>query len=473
MWLPYLLSDICAITAAYYTTFFVRIHLAAGDTFYTRMRGAIGLSELEFPSPDFHHFYQDSALRIIMLLAVTICGLYAFSDGYAGLRLIRNKLSSFKVTRANLIALLIYFGYFYLTANRYHPRSYFLSCCFFAILYTLVFRQLTDHLLRALRNAGILAYIRTLVLFDRMPGEDLRELLRANGMDPVFSLPMSETDEDLDILALAVSHNADMLIILAPGSGTDDVMPIVRNATSAGLDVKVLSDALQSLPAQARLTVDMFEQSPLVHFSARRERKLTAIATRTMSLLTALLIAVLSAPLLLILVVLIRITSQGSSIFRQRRIGLHGNPFTIYKLRTMRADSEAEREQFDSLNDAGDGLFKMKKDPRITPLGRFMRRFSFDEIPQVRNVFDGDMAIVGPRPLPQTDLSQHTNTWQDYRHSVAPGLTCLWQVSGRSDLDFETMCVLDIYYICNRSVVLDLRIMLRTVGVILFGKGAY
>jgi lipopolysaccharide/colanic/teichoic acid biosynthesis glycosyltransferase len=136
-----------------------------------------------------------------------------------------------------------------------------------------------------------------------------------------------------------------------------------------------------------------------------------------------------------------------------------------------RADEmQAEVEEF---NESGKGLFKMRRDPRVTPIGRFLRRYSLDELPQLLNVIRGEMVVVGPRPLPRRDFEHYYEEWHYARHAGLPGLTCLWQVSGRSELDFHNMCLLDIYYLSNRNWVLDTRILLKTAWAVLFARGAY
>jgi lipopolysaccharide/colanic/teichoic acid biosynthesis glycosyltransferase len=131
------------------------------------------------------------------------------------------------------------------------------------------------------------------------------------------------------------------------------------------------------------------------------------------------------------------------------------------------------RAQVEEFSDTRGPLFKLRNDPRVTPLGRFLRRFSLDELPQFFNVARGEMMVVGPRPLPRQDFEGYYEDWHYSRHSGMPGLTCLWQVSGRSDVDFHNMCILDVYYLRNRNWILDLKIILRTVWVVLFAKGAY
>ena len=170
---------------------------------------------------------------------------------------------------------------------------------------------------------------------------------------------------------------------------------------------------------------------------------------------------------------LVRLTSKGPVLFVQERIGVNREPFNMYKFRTMHDRADELMAQVEEFNESGGGLFKIKHDPRVTPVGRFLRRFSLDELPQLVNVVLGRMVFVGPRPLPRRDFENYYEEWHYSRHGGMPGLTCLWQVSGRSDLDFHKMCILDVYYLRNRSWVVDSKILLRTVWVVLFAKGAY
>jgi lipopolysaccharide/colanic/teichoic acid biosynthesis glycosyltransferase len=178
-------------------------------------------------------------------------------------------------------------------------------------------------------------------------------------------------------------------------------------------------------------------------------------------------------PLMLIIGLLVRITSKGPAIFVQERIGVNRKPFKMYKFRTMHNKAEEILAQIEEFNESPETMFKIKKDPRITPIGRFLRRFSLDELPQLINVIKGDMAIVGPRPLPKRDFENYYEEWHYSRHGGLPGLTCLWQISGRSNIDFHNMCILDVYYLRNHSWIMDLIIILRTAKVVIFGTGAY
>ena len=181
---------------------------------------------------------------------------------------------------------------------------------------------------------------------------------------------------------------------------------------------------------------------------------------------------VILAPLIGVLALIVRLTSRGPVLYRSTRIGRGGQEFTFYKLRSMVKDADLDREQLSHLNEADGPVFKIARDPRITPIGRFMRSTSLDEVPQFWNVLRGDMSLVGPRPPIPEEVAQY-EPWQLRRLDVRPGLTCLWQISGRSRIGFQEWMRLDLEYIRHRSLMLDLKILLRTIPAVLSREGAY
>jgi len=197
-----------------------------------------------------------------------------------------------------------------------------------------------------------------------------------------------------------------------------------------------------------------------------------ALAKRGLDLVVAGLGLVALSPLLGVLALLVKASSRGPVFFRQSRAGLGGEPFTLLKFRSMREDAELRRRELAHLNEMDGPIFKMRHDPRITRLGRFLRRSSLDELPQLVNVVCGHMSLVGPRPLPLDEARRLPAQWQR-RHSVPPGLTGLWQVSGRNELPYEQMMELDLRYVDHRSLWLDLCILLRTVPAIVSSRGAF
>lgn len=201
--------------------------------------------------------------------------------------------------------------------------------------------------------------------------------------------------------------------------------------------------------------------------------RMSYLIKRVFDLLFSLIALILLLPFLLLIALLVRLTSPGPAIFTQIRVGRFGRHFKFYKFRTMYQGASLKKQALQRNNQSADGvIFKMKNDPRITPLGKFLRRTSIDELPQLVNVMMGDMSLVGPRPPLPAEVRQYTiEDWK--RLHVIPGLTCLWQISGRSDIPFSQQVKLDKEYIQSRSTGKDLWILLKTIPAILFGKGAY
>jgi exopolysaccharide biosynthesis polyprenyl glycosylphosphotransferase len=196
-------------------------------------------------------------------------------------------------------------------------------------------------------------------------------------------------------------------------------------------------------------------------------------AKRAFDLTASLAIALLFSVPMLAIALLIKIDSPGPVIFRQERVGLNGKTFKVWKFRTMVQNAAALQQQLEDRNEVGGGiLFKMKDDPRITRVGQFLRHYSLDELPQLANVLKGEMSLIGPRPLPLRDVEKMPERFQQ-RHDVLPGITGLWQVSGRSDTDSDRALGLDLVYIRNWSLSLDLSILLKTLKVLLTQEGAY
>lgn len=193
---------------------------------------------------------------------------------------------------------------------------------------------------------------------------------------------------------------------------------------------------------------------------------------RPLDLAVGLLALAVAGPIFLIIAALVRLSSPGSVFFAQTRIGKNGQPFKMYKFRSMYIDAEARRAEVLAQSDREGICFKSKNDPRITSVGRWLRRLSLDELPQILNVIKGDMSLVGPRPaLPSEVAAYPARAMQ--RLSVLPGITGLWQVSGRAEIGFDEMVELDIQYARNAGLITDLSIMLRTFGAVFSGRGAY
>ena len=227
--------------------------------------------------------------------------------------------------------------------------------------------------------------------------------------------------------------------------------------------MEILMDRAEFMPGQ---TVPLFTLRPPVFEGIDFALK------RTFDLTLSTIGLVILSPILLIIGVAVKLSSPGPAIYRSVRPGMAGKPFYCFKFRTMREHAEQVQDDLESLNEKSGAIFKIRQDPRLTPVGRFLRRFSFDELPQLANVVRGEMSLVGPRPLPMRDFDR-LEEWHKKRYLVLPGITGLWQVSGRSDLDFDDLVRLDFLYLERWSILLDLTILLRTIPAVLSRRGAF
>ena len=227
--------------------------------------------------------------------------------------------------------------------------------------------------------------------------------------------------------------------------------------------MEILIHRAEFVPGQS---VPLFELGPPVFEGVDFALK------RTFDLVGATILLVLMSPLLIALALAVRVSSRGPILYRSTRRGIAQRPFPCLKFRTMHTDAEEQQADLEELNEATGALFKIREDPRLTRVGAFLRRFSLDELPQLINVLRGEMSLVGPRPLPQRDYDM-LEDWHRKRYLVLPGITGLWQVSGRSELDFDDLVHLDFIYLEHWSLALDLTILLKTIPAVLSRRGAY
>nr|MBI2903784.1 sugar transferase [Chloroflexota bacterium] len=245
---------------------------------------------------------------------------------------------------------------------------------------------------------------------------------------------------------------------------------VVRVCERLGVRPRVVPDLFQ--PSLSRVDVDDLAGIPLIGIKDHTPPREGLIVKRIMDVAVSGLGLLLLWPLFLVVAALIKLDSPGPVFFRQTRVGQRGKLFEVIKFRSMLQGAEEQQPALADLNQASGPLFKIKDDPRRTRVGRVIRRLSIDELPQLFNVLRGDMSIVGPRPGLPVEVEKY-EPWQAQRLDMPQGITGLPQVSGRSDLTFDEICLLDVYYIENWSPALDLTIMLRTIPQVLFGSGAY
>lgn len=273
-----------------------------------------------------------------------------------------------------------------------------------------------------------------------------------------------------DFPTILTSLPVDEVILAVDRGDVDQLEDVFLMCEEMGVKTRLILDFFPHVFAKVEL--EEFDGTPLLTFSTTPAETGALLVKRAVDVGLALLLGIVCLPLAALLALLIKLTSHGPVLFRQVRCGLSGRPFTFYKLRTMTEDAEERLAEVAHLNEHDGPVFKSSHDPRVTAFGRFLRRFSLDEIPQLWNVLKGEMSLVGPRP-PLPDEVARYEKWQRRRLSMKPGLTGLWQVSGRSDLpSFDQWMELDLAYIDNWSLTLDAKILLRTVPTVLSGRGA-
>ena len=245
---------------------------------------------------------------------------------------------------------------------------------------------------------------------------------------------------------------------------------IVEQCEEQGILVRMMGDIFS--PKQAKSTIDQVGGHSTLTLNTGAIGEEAVLIKRSIDLLIAVPSVILLLPFFAFIATLIKITSPGPVFFIQERVGLNKRLFRLLKFRTMVPEAESLQAELEHLNEVKGAAFKITNDPRITPLGNLLRKTSIDELPQLINVINGDMSLVGPRPLPIRDLQEFNEDWQRRRWSVRPGLTCLWQVSGRSSLSFTKWMELDLQYIDKWSIWLDLKILFKTIPAVIKGTGA-
>ncbi len=261
----------------------------------------------------------------------------------------------------------------------------------------------------------------------------------------------------------------DRVIFVVPRLWLDRIENAILECEKVGVSTSISLDLYNLHIAKARQTD--FNGFPLLEFYTFYAKEWQLFIKRLLDILISAAALLFFSPIMLLVAILIRLTSKGSVFFRQTRIGLNGRKFILYKFRSMVANAEALKDNLRSSNEMDGPVFKIKHDPRITPIGYIIRKTSIDELPQFINVLKGDMSIVGPRP-PLVSEVEHYEIWQRRRLSLKPGITCIWQVSGRNQIGFDEWMRMDLEYIDRWSLALDLKLMFRTFWVVITGYGA-
>ncbi|MFN2490539.1 MAG: sugar transferase, partial [Actinomycetota bacterium] len=272
-----------------------------------------------------------------------------------------------------------------------------------------------------------------------------------------------------ELKELIEEHQATLILVAATALDTPRLNRLFWELQDVDVDVQVTSGTIDLLAS--RMVVQSVAGVPLIYVRRSGMDRIQRTIKRTMDIIGSALALILLAPAFGLVCVWIKLDSSGGAFFTQVRVGRDGKPFTVWKFRTMDDDAEERRAQLEHLSEGPGLLFKLKEDPRITGVGRVLRRYSLDELPQLANVLRGDMSLVGPRPALPSEVEQYDD-WLRNRLKVRPGITGLWQVSGRVETSFSDYVRYDLFYIRNWSLSLDLWIMWRTLRAVMTGEGA-
>ncbi len=409
-------------------------------------------------------------LTVIMVLVFWTNGLYRRREARPGLGSV---LASLIIVALITLAFGLGTGYHF-TTYALTPTALVLTALFIG-----VFRAAYDVVTRdVFRVAGMR---RRAVLVGE--GERLAELRRSLGSSRsgipyefVGAISPRPQEDGLKVLgsldavpAVLAEQDVDELILTDTAFSPRELLELVEDAHRRAVRVKIAPTTAELLLERAEFVPG---EAPLFELRPPALAGTDWAVKRGFDILVATLVILIGLPIWLTIAALIKLSSSGPVFYRDRRIGLGEREFGMMKFRTMYADAAARQEALEAENEASGPLFKIKNDPRVTPIGRFLRRYSVDEMPQVLNVLWGDMSLVGPRPLPIRDYEQ-LEPWHRKRYAVLPGMTGLWQVSGRIDLSFDDLVRLDFYYLENWSIWMDITILAKTIPAVLARRGAY
>jgi exopolysaccharide biosynthesis polyprenyl glycosylphosphotransferase len=420
-------------------------------------------------------FFFDQTTEFAPLACLVTVLLFARSDLYAD----RTRRPGFaRIVAALFQVTIVILAYTVVQGIEFSSYYTFYGSLLFALFYIASFRWAFDRVTGALLRAA--GYRRRAVLVGT--GAQIEAVAHALGggqhpqLDPVGFVSLTPRPENglknLGPLEELERHFAeiDEVLIADPAFPQDQAVELIDRCHRHGIKVcvapstmEILMDRVEFIPGQ---TLPLFELKPPVF------EGIDFFVKRSFDMVVASLLLLLAAPVMLLSMLAIKLSSRGSVIYRSMRPGIGGKPFACLKFRTMYTNADERQAELEAANEQAGALFKIRNDPRVTPVGRFLRRWSIDELPQLLNVVRGDMSLVGPRPLPQRDYDR-LEDWHRKRNLVMPGITGLWQVSGRSELDFDELVRLDFLYLERWSVFLDMTIMLKTIPAVIRARGAW
>ena len=461
------LTDVALINAAFALAYFVRY-------------------QLEWPRPVVDEYYvsydaflpMSALFTVVLLLTFSVERVYEVRRGRPWLDEV------YAILNGTTNGAILIMAFFFVTGSPFYSRLIFLYVVVAVVIVLGLGRAARNWILNLLRKRGI-GVDRVLVAGAGETGRTLMQNIMARPELGYQIVGYVDDDQKKatgavgrfsglgtvdDLPAILAKGNVNEVIVTLPWMYHRKILRIIAECARSDIRARIVPDLFQM--SMSRVDMDNLNGLPLLAMQQPTISTSGRAVKRALDALGAAFVLLLTSPFMALAALAIRLDSPGSILFRQERVGKGELRFTVYKFRTMYRDAEEQLERLKGSNEATGPLFKMKQDPRITRVGRILRRTSIDELPQLYNVLKGDMSLVGPRPPIPREVAQYQE-WHRRRLAVAPGITGLWQVSGRSDVTFDEMVLLDLYYIENWSLFMDFKVLLRTIPQVLFGRGAY
>ena len=459
----HLVSDIVALALSYVTVLAIRFGIDPTDFETTEhLRGHAAT-------------YYDHAGWYVLVMGAPLVAMYAIRGLYEGHRRMHHTPLLWNLIVSNLGVMLIVAASMFFRKNTWHMRGFLPFVLLLDIPVAWAVRRLGNRFIAFFRARGRLLS-RAVLVGCGAEANALKRLAdsgRLKGNRVSRQIPGPATPAEVRAaLEAAVTPEIATLFVIAPDLREDVLQELLFESLRRNLALVVYFPEFLALHNPFSYG-DLLRGQPLVHYGPPGD---TFPASRLRVVLSSALAAValvLLSPVFLVIAVAIRLDSPGPVFFSQDRYGLCCRRFRMFKFRTMVVDAEAKLDALRGKNESDGALFKLHDDPRVTRVGKFLRKTSLDELPQLVNILRGEMRFVGPRPLPCKDIEPYLETWHGLRQFVRPGLTCIWQCAGRSDIGCRGMSLLDGWYVLNRSWMLDVRILFRTAWTVLFQHGAY
>jgi exopolysaccharide biosynthesis polyprenyl glycosylphosphotransferase len=461
------LTDIVLINIAFVISYHMRYELqwirAVAEAYYVPFDAYVPVSIL---------------LTVILLIVFRIEGLYDRRRGSSWLDDI------YIISTSTLVGIAIMIFIFFLYRAHFYSRLIFLYAVLLIVIFLSLSRLIERQIRALLRRRGV-GVDRVLIVGAGVVGRAIMRSILARpelGYSPVGFVDDDPRKQETDIgpfkamgatgdLAAVLRNEAiNQVIVTLPWMSHRKVLGIIADSERQGVRARFVPDLLQMSLSQ--VDTEVMDGIPLIGVKEPTLKGWKIAVKRFIDIAISSAALLVLSPFLLLFAILIKLDSPGSVFFKQTRLGRAAKPFTCYKFRSMWEDAEEVKPALSELNEAEGPIFKIRDDPRVTRMGKLLRRFSLDELPQLINVFRGDMSIVGPRPPLPCEVEEYED-WHHERLKIPSGITGLWQVMGRSDLTFDEMVMLDLYYAENWSLWQDFKIMLRTIPTVLFGRGAY